>query len=130
MYLADEFVRVYRLSVFTATVIVSVVLAGVLTLSAVRKLSHRAEVVSTYVRVGVPEDKLNHLAVILLAGAVGLLAGLAWAPVGVAAAIGLIVYFVAAVGFHIRARDIRNAPTPAVLAVIAVAALVLRLATL
>lgn len=115
---------------FTATVIVSVVLAGVLTLSAVRKLSHREEVVRTYLRVGVPEDKLNYLAVILLAGAAGLLAGLVWAPIGLAAAIGLVVYFAAAVGFHVRARDLGNVATPAVLAVIAVAALVLRLATL
>lgn len=115
---------------FVATVVVSVLLAAALAYSAVRKLGHRPEVVRTYLRVGVPEDKLNYLAIILLAGAAGLIAGLLWAPIGIAAAIGVICYFVLAVGFHLRARDVRNLPTPLALALIAAVALMLRLATL
>jgi len=114
---------------FPATVAVSVLLAAALAYSAVRKLGHRPEVVRTYVRVGVPEDKLNHLAVVLLAGAAGLLAGLLWAPLGIAAAIGVTCYFILAIGFHIRARDLSNLPTPLILAVLAAVTLVLRLAT-
>jgi hypothetical protein len=56
--------------------------------------------------------------------------GLAWAPIGVAAAIGVILYFIVAVAFHIRADDAENLPTPLALAAIAVAALLLRVATL
>lgn len=108
--------------------VVTVVLAGLLAWSAVRKLSHDESVVRSYARVGVPEDKLNYLAVVLLAGAAGLLAGLVWAPVGVAAAIGVICYFAGAMIFHIRARDAKNLPTPALLAVLGAATLVLRLA--
>lgn len=115
---------------FAATVIVSLLLAAALAYAAIRKLSHRPEVVETYVRVGVPEDKLDYLALILLAGAAGLILGLLWAPIGVAAAIGLVLYFLAAIGFHIRANDIANLPTPALIELTATAALILRLGTL
>jgi DoxX-like family len=115
--------------VFVATVIVSVVLAALLAVAAGRKLSHREHVVASYARLGVPEDRLNYLAVILLAGAAGVIAGLVWAPIGVAAAIGVVCYFVGAVVFHLRAREIRTLPTPVAFAVMAAAALVLRLAT-
>lgn len=114
---------------FTATIAISILLAGAVAFAAFRKLSHRPEVVQGYARVGVPEDQLDHLAVTLLAGAAGLLVGLFWAPIGIAAAVGLIAYFVLAVAAHIRYRDLENLPTPAVVEVLAVAALVLRLAT-
>jgi xanthine/uracil/vitamin C permease (AzgA family) len=116
-------------AIFIVTVIVSILLAAALVFAAVRKLSHRPEIVATYARVGVPEERLNHLAVILLAGAAGLLLGLAWAPIGVAAAIGLVAYFALAVVAHLRAGDAANLPTPVTIELIAIAALVLRLAT-
>jgi uncharacterized membrane protein len=105
--------------------LVSVLLAALLVFAAVRKLSHRPEVVATYTRVGVPEDRLNSLAWILLAGAAGLIAGLVWRPIGVAAGIGLVVYFVLAIASHIRAGDLRNLPVPVVMELLAVASLVL-----
>jgi DoxX-like family len=116
--------------VFAATIAVSILLAAAIAYAAVRKLSHRPDVVQSYARVGVPEDKLDALAFILLAGAVGLVAGLVWAPIGIAAAVGLIAYFALAVAAHVRARDVENLPTPVVIELLAVAALVLRLATL
>lgn len=115
---------------FFATVIVSALLASTLGFSAVRKLSHRPEVVQTYVRVGVPEDKLDYLAVILLAGAAGLVLGLVWAPIGVAAGIGVVTYFLLAVAAHVRADDTRNLPAPLLIELVAAAALALRVATL
>jgi hypothetical protein len=115
---------------FLATAIVSVLLALVLAYSAVRKLSHEPAVIQTYVRVGVPEEKLDYLAMILLAGAAGLLLGLLWAPIGVAAAIGVVCYFILAIAAHIRADDVEHLPTPLAIAVVAAAALALRLATL
>lgn len=110
--------------------IVSAVLALLLVLTAARKLTHAEAVVATYARVGVPEDRLNALAVLLLVAAAGLVAGLFWAPVGVAVAAGLVAYFAAAIGAHIRSADTANLVTPAVYAALAVAVLVLRLATL
>lgn len=115
---------------FLATVIVSILLAALLVFAAIRKLSHREEVVRTYLRVGVPEDKLDYLATILLAGAGGLILGLFWAPIGVAAGVGVICYFLVAIAAHIRADDARNLPTPVAIAVIAGAALAVRIATL
>ena len=105
--------------------IVSALLAALLVFTALRKLSHRPEVVATYTRVGVPEDRLDELAWILLAGAAGLIAGLFWPPVGVAAGIGLVVYFVLAIGAHIRADDARNLAAPVTMELLAVASLVL-----
>lgn len=115
---------------FLATTVVSVLLAALLAFSAIRKLSHQEQVVQSYARVGVPERRLNSLAVILLAGAVGLIAGLAWAPIGVAAAIGVVCYFAIAIVFHIRASDVRRLPTPLMYAVMAMLALILRILTL
>jgi hypothetical protein len=115
---------------FVATVIVSVLLASALGFSAIRKLSHRPEVIQTYTRVGVPEDKLDYLAVILLAGAAGLVLGLVWAPIGVAAGIGVVTYFLLALTAHVRADDKRNLPTPLAIELLAAAALALRIATL
>ena len=105
-------------------------LAAFLSFSALRKLSHQEEVVQTYVKVGVPEDKLDYLALILLAGAAGLLLGLLWAPIGTAAATGLVVYFLLAIASHIRAHDAEHLPIPVVIELLAAAALILRVATL
>jgi DoxX-like family len=115
---------------FVATVIVSALLAGLLAYSAARKLTHADDVVEGYALAGVPEDRLNQLATVLFAGAAGLLLGLAWAPIGVAAAAALVVYFAVAIGFHIRSGDAAHLPTPLVMEALSVAALVLRLATL
>ena len=115
---------------FTALIVVSALLAALLGYAAVRKLSHRPEVVAAYARVGVPEDKLDYLAVILFVGAGGLVAGLAWAPLGVAAAAALVVYFALAIGAHVRARDFAHLPTPVLMILLAGAVSALRIATL
>jgi hypothetical protein len=115
---------------FAASAVVSIVLAAALAYAAVMKLSHRPDVVQSYARVGVPEDRLNHLALILLTGAAGLVVGLLWAPLGIAAAIGVIAYFVLALAAHIRAADLANTPTPAAIELLAVGALALRLASI
>jgi xanthine/uracil/vitamin C permease (AzgA family) len=106
--------------------VLSLVLAAPLVFAAIRKLSHREDVVRSYAVVGVPEERLNFLAVILLAGAAGLIAGLFWAPIGVAAAIGLVCYFTLAVVAHFRYRDQRNLPAPLALLALAAALLIVR----
>jgi DoxX-like family len=115
--------------VFVATVAVSALLALLMSYAAVRKLSHRPEVVATYARVGVPEERLDLLAATLLAGAAGLLVGLAWAPLGVAAGAAVVAYFLVAIGAHIRSRDLENLPTPVVMELLAVGATALRAAS-
>jgi DoxX-like protein len=108
--------------------LLSLLLAAAIAYSAGRKLTHEPEVVASYALAGVPEERLNLLAAVLFAGAAGLLAGLAWEPVGVAAAAALAVYFAVAVGFHVRNGDAAHLATPLVLALLAAAIAVLRLA--
>jgi hypothetical protein len=115
---------------FVAAAVVSLLLAALLVFAAARKLSHREAVVESYVKVGVPRDKLNYLAFILLGAAVGLVAGLLWPPIGAAAAAGLVCYFALAITAHIRADDAKNLPTPVLMLALAIAALMLWLATL
>jgi hypothetical protein len=114
---------------FEATIAVSVLLAALLAFAALRKLSHRPEVVETYTRVGVPEEKLDYLAWILLAGAAGVLLGLFWVPIGIAAGAGLVVYFLLAIAAHVRAADLEHVATPVVVELLSAAALVGRIAT-
>ena len=110
---------------FVATVIVSVLLALALTGSAAAKATSQPAVVPGISAVGVPENRIPLLAIPLFAGAVGLVAGLCIEPIGVAAAACLVLYFVLAIGAHVRAKDPNIAP-PAALGVVAAAALVLR----
>jgi hypothetical protein len=115
--------------VFAAAVVVSSLLALLMSFAAVRKLSHRPEVVASYTRVGVPEERLNLLAVTLLAGAAGLLIGLLWAPLGVAASAAIVVYFLVAIAAHIRSGDLEHLATPIVLELLAIAATASRAAS-
>jgi DoxX-like family len=106
--------------------VLSAVLAAPLIVAAIRKLGHSDDVVRSYARVGVPEDKLDVLALTLLAGAAGLIAGLFWDPIGIAAALGLVLYFVLAVAAHIRFHDWQRLPTPLVILALAAAVLIMR----
>ncbi len=57
-------------------------------------------------RAGVPESWLVFpIGTLKTLGALGLAAGLALHPLGLAAAIGLVLFFVCAIYTHIRARD-------------------------
>lgn len=114
---------------FTATVIVSVLLGLASIGSAAGKLTEQPRVVDMLTGIGVPPGWLPRLAVLELAGGAGLLIGLAVAPIGIAAATGLVCYFIGAVITHVRARDNAIA-APAMLAAISLAALILRVATL
>jgi hypothetical protein len=58
-------------------------------------------------RVRVSRGWMVPLGTLLAAGAAGLLAGLAVPALGTAAGIGLVLYFVCAIGAHVRARDRR-----------------------
>ena len=80
--------------------------------------------------VGVPLRFFPILALLEVAGAVGLLVGIWLKPLGVAAAIGLVVYFVGAVASHIRRRDFvaGHIGPPVMMLAVATAALALSLA--
>lgn len=74
--------------------------------------------------VGLPLRWIPWLAVCEFAGAAGLLIGIAWRPLGIAAAIGVVVYFLGASIGHMRVRDFKGLPAPVVILLVAVAVLV------
>jgi hypothetical protein len=76
--------------------------------------------------VGVPLSWFPYLAACELAGALGLLVGIAWAPIGIAAAIGVIAYMLGAIAAHVRAGDRQGIGSPMLPLVLAIAALVTR----
>lgn len=110
---------------FSATAIVSILLAVAAIGSAVGKLSRQPRVVDMLAGLGVPAGWLPRLAAAELAGGIGLVIGLGVLALGAAAAAGLTCYFLGAVITHVRAHDTAIGP-PAALAALSVAALVLR----
>jgi hypothetical protein len=117
---------------FALTAVLSIVLAVVLSGSAYAKLARYPKVVESIVgKVGFPEKYLWVLAALEVAAAAGLIIGLFWAPLGIAAAIGVILYFSCALIGHLRARDtaVQSLAPPTVLLLLGIAAVVLRAAT-
>jgi hypothetical protein len=94
----------------TAYVVVTLVTALALTFSlAADYYFLRQRVLANMDRVGVPRSWLPTLAAlrglgVLGLGVLGLVAGLAVRPLGVAAAVGIVLYFVGAIITHLRAR--------------------------
>lgn len=80
--------------------------------------------------VGVPLKYFSLLAACEFAGALGLVLGIWWPPVGVAASIGLVLYFVAAIVFHLRVGDVKGIGPAAFMLALAAGALALRILTL
>lgn len=112
-----------------ALIVLSVVLVLVLLGSAGAKLAKTNQIMEQMSTVGVPPKVLPLLAAAEIAGAVGLIVGFFWWPIGVAAAVGVVLYFVGAVIAHLRVKDVKNVAPAAVLGVLAVVELALLLTT-
>lgn len=108
-----------------AATVLALLLAAILVGSAVGKLTRAAPVVENLTRAGVPLGMYPSLAAVEVVGAVGLVAGLWWTPIAIAAGVGVALYFTGALVFHERARDTQVGP-PLSLLVIAVGAAVTR----
>src|SRR5205823_13018164 len=93
----------------TAYLLVTILFAAMAAFSAVAKIRRDAKVVHVIQEVvGVPLRFFPLLAACELAGALGLVLGI-WSPwVGVAAGIGLVIYFVGAVASHLRVGDVKG----------------------
>src|ERR1700737_1433121 len=79
--------------------------------------------------VGVPLKYLQMLAACEFAGALGLVLGIWWPCLGVAAGIGLVLYFVGAVVSHLRVDDFKGVGPATFMLVVAAGALGLRVLT-
>ena len=110
----------------TATVIVTLLLAALFTFSASIKLLGVSKSLAIRDHLGVSPIQWRVIGALELAGVAGALVGLLWAPLGIAAAIGLTLLSIGAVAFHMRASDRIAETAPAVIGVaLAVATAVL-----
>jgi hypothetical protein len=88
------------------------------------KVTRARFMVGNAAEVGVPAGWIPYLAALEGAGVAGLLLGLLGLRlIGVAAAAGLVVFFLGAVGAHVRARVFHNIAFPGCFLVLSVAAL-------
>jgi hypothetical protein len=114
---------------FLAYLAVTVVTIAVNLGSAAADLARMPLVLANAAEVGVPETRLPALAGLKAAGAAGLLLGLlGLGAVGIAAAAGLVLFFVGAVSVHVRARVLHNIAFPGAFLALAVASLALAVA--
>ncbi len=109
----------------TAHLIVTVAAAAWVGFSAVSTLARATWVVEPITGYGVPRSWWPWLGTAKAAGAAGLVAGLFWPPIGLAAAIGLVLYFTGAVVTVARARSYAHLAFPVLYLAPVVASLVL-----
>ncbi|MBN6037694.1 DoxX family protein [Amycolatopsis sp. 195334CR] len=109
----------------TTYVVVTTVAAALAAFSAFAIYSKAEFVVGPLADYGVPRSWWPWLAGTKLAGAAGLIAGLFVPWVGVAAAIGLVLYFTGALVTVLRARSWAHIPAPLLYLAPAAASLVL-----
>jgi hypothetical protein len=107
------------------TVITAVITAAV----AIADFIPAGFVLANSAEVHVPRSWLPALGTVKLAGAVGLVVGLVGLPaIGIAAATGLVLFFIGAVIAHLRARVLYNIAFPGGYLAFSVASLALMLA--
>ena len=110
----------------TLTYVLLGLLVLISTFSAIGKLRKDPKVIEPLTQVGVKPNQVPILAALELAAAAGLLIGLKFHPLAVAAATGLSLYFIGAVISHLRIKDKFAAFAPAfVLALISIGTTVL-----
>jgi hypothetical protein len=99
----------------TAAVIVTALLALLFTFSSLIKLVGVRKSLAIRDHLGVRPMQWRTIGLLELAGVAGVLAGLKWAPIGMAAAVGLALLMLGAIGFHKRASDNAADTLPAVI---------------
>jgi hypothetical protein len=114
-----------------AYLIVTILFAAIVAFSGVGKIRRDPRIVHVICEVvGVPLKYLSVLAAAELAGALGLVLGIWWPSLGVAAGIGLVLYFVGAVVSHLRVGDVKGVGPAAFLLAVAVGVLAVQILTL
>lgn len=115
---------------FTTYVVVAILMSTVLVASAGAKAIRTQHITGQMASLGLPESLLLFLVAAQVSGAAGLVVGIWWGPLGIAAAVGLTLYFAGAVASHLRVGDHKGAPPAIVLTLIAIALIALRATTL
>jgi DoxX-like family len=112
---------------FIVTTVFVALIAAFSGIGKIRRDPHQMKVI--HETVGVPVKYFPLLAVCEFAGTLGLIAGIWWPPLGIAAGIGLVLYFAGAVVSHLRVGDVRGIGPAAFMLMLAAGALILRVLT-
>ena len=114
----------------TAYLAITILLAAMVLWSGVAKVRRDPNVIRViHEIVGIPLRYLPLLAACEFAGALGIVLGIPWPPLGMAAGIGLVLYFLGAAISHLRVSDVKGVGPAAFMLVVAAAALTLRVLT-
>lgn len=113
---------------FIATATTLIVTALATLVAAASDLARNRWTLDNMTKYGVPHTWIIPLGLVKLAGALGLLAGVAVPALGAAAAAGLVLYFIGAVATLARARGYSDLMYPGFYLVLATASLVLTIA--
>ena len=116
---------------FIAYVVLAVLMALMMFFSAGTKLTHNPGAVHVIHEViGVPLALFPVLAACEIAGGLGLLAGIVRPKLGVAGALGLVLYFVGAIVAHVAVGDWAGLKAPITPLLLACATLALRITSM
>lgn len=111
---------------FAAYIMVTILAAGANIYAATNDFIRPKWLLGNMSKLGVSESSLPILGMLKAAGALGLLIGIAMPRIGIAAAVGLTLFFIGAVITHLRAHDLSlGNGVPVIFLVIVLAALVL-----
>ena len=97
-------------------VALSILLAVMCVIPAAGKLSNQPKMVASAGHFDIPWPKYRMIGTAELAAAAGVIAGMAWAPIGMAAAAGMAVLLLGALAAHRRAGDTLKEAVPALVA--------------
>jgi DoxX-like family len=98
-----------------AKIIVTALLAAMFAFAGLIKVIGVRQSLAIRDHLGVDPTQWRLIGLLELAGVAGVLAGLKWAPIGIAAAIGLTLLILGAIVFHVRASDSVADTAPAVI---------------
>ena len=109
-----------------ATPIVTILLAALFGFASSIKLLGVRQSLEVRDHLGISATNWRGIGLLELAGVIGVLVGLRWSPIGIAAAVGLALLSVGAIVSHVRASDRADQSVPAAIGVaLAIAAVVL-----
>ena len=113
---------------FTAYVVVTILAAAASTYAATVDFMRAGWILDNMTRYGVPHSRLFPLGALKAAGALGLLLGIGVPLIGVAASVGLVLFFLGAIVTITRAHWYSHLRYPAPFLLLAAVSLALRLA--
>jgi hypothetical protein len=115
--------------VFIATIVPSVLVAAAVLGSGAAKLNGAKQSIAIRDRLGVAAGLWRAVGVLEVVAAGGLAAGLAVPVLGIAAAVGLVLLLIGAIGAHARSHDLSNAVPAVGLLLLSIAAAITRVAS-